>query len=320
MIKDFIPWFFSGLGLFLINLLVKIFISIRKKVELKNEVLLNKNKDLEKDLDRKKTLIISFLKRWNNSQVNLELELDCSEIVGFPITSGANISTILRILGGEIKPEEFLLKINGNDYSFTHYKKIAITVSPKTCKRESKDININKEVNRNSLSDIVRVKYILGMLRYSTIEDILLSELRVLNPNKMFSKLEEILITVDLKKIKHHKLKSLTVFQKLRLMIAVGLTKEPKVMSIDDCGITNSIDREIVFSCIIERMKAMGITVLISPLYSSSYLSKLDKLFLRIDKKNMFFGTYIEVLQKYKVENGRELYEALMNEKFGVYN
>jgi ABC-type multidrug transport system ATPase subunit len=218
---------------------------------------------------------ISFLAkdieyRFKNSNKGIRkfsFSKESGNLIGIMGGSGAGKSTLLNILSGKLKPQSGKITINGYD--------------------------IHK--------DEAEIEGIIGFVPQ---DDLLLEELSVfknlylnaklclnnLNEEELLKRVNQVLLDLDLKDIKHLKVgnplkKFISGGQRKRLNIALELIREPAVLFVDEptSGLSSSGSEKVMLLLKEQALKGKLVIVNIHQPYSDIY--KLFDRFLVIDKE-----------------------------------
>ena len=165
----------------------------------------------KKPLLRLENISIAFAKR--PILQNINLEINHGEILGMLGPNGVGKSTIFNLITGLINPDSGIIKINGEEV--TNYPIYLRT----------KKFNVGY------------VPQYGGYFNDLTLHDNLkaISEIVIENKNIRAEKINFLLSKFELENVKSIKAKFLSGGQKKKLVIALSLLSEPKVLLLDEC-------------------------------------------------------------------------------------
>lgn len=221
---------------------------------------------------------------------NISFKAEKGEIVGILGPNGAGKTTLLRMLGGILTPSSGSIKIGGKDYSID--KNIA--------KKEIGYLSGNTKLyNRISPRELLTT--------FGSLYEM---------PKKEIEKsIEEICKIMNMEEFIDNRIENLSTGQTQRTSIARCLIHSPNIYIFDE----PTLGLDVISSkSIIDFMKSekeKGKTVLYSTHYMEEAETLCDKIIMVHKGSVIAYGSSSELKEKYEVDNLRDLFIQLANER-----
>ena len=221
---------------------------------------------------------------------NISFKAEKGEIVGILGPNGAGKTTLLRMLGGILTPSSGSIKIGGKDYSID--KNIA--------KKEIGYLSGNTKLyNRISPRELLTT--------FGSLYEM---------PKKEIEKsIEEICKIMNMEEFIDNRIENLSTGQTQRTSIARCLIHSPNIYIFDE----PTLGLDVISSkSIIDFMKSekeKGKTVLYSTHYMEEAEILCDKIIMVHKGSVIAYGSSSELKEKYEVDNLRDLFIQLANER-----
>ena len=221
---------------------------------------------------------------------NISFKAEKGEIVGILGPNGAVKTTLLRMLGGILTPSSGSIKIGGKDYSID--KNIA--------KKEIGYLSGNTKLyNRISPRELLTT--------FGSLYEM---------PKKEIEKsIEEICKIMNMEEFIDNRIENLSTGQTQRTSIARCLIHSPNIYIFDE----PTLGLDVISSkSIIDFMKSekeKGKTVLYSTHYMEEAETLCDKIIMVHKGSVIAYGSSSELKEKYEVDNLRDLFIQLANER-----
>lgn len=221
---------------------------------------------------------------------NISFKAEKGEIVGILGPNGAGKTTLLRMLGGILTPSSGSIKIGGKDYSID--KNIA--------KKEIGYLSGNTKLyNRLSPRELLTTFGNLYEMPKIEIE----------------KSIEEICKIMNMEEFIDNRIENLSTGQTQRTSIARCLIHSPNIYIFDE----PTLGLDVISSkSIIDFMKSekeKGKTVLYSTHYMEEAETLCDKIIMVHKGSVIAYGSSSELKEKYEVDNLRDLFIQLANER-----